>query len=484
MKHKIKIIKLITLAVLIMVLFTSCNTSNDTIVFNKKSIVNKSFDGLGIEWDVYENPYLVDDKWETIVNRMDNLKPAIVRCMLNMDWYMFVDILNDNEIIYNFNGAHLKNLYKILDYCEEAGITVALGAWDYPQGFFMEESGGIASPLWAESFAKLFEELIINRKYTCVEFAIPANEPNFWHNEYDDPYAAWVVGLTNLYNEFSRLDLLEKLSIAGPDTTGIEGSVEWVTKLEKDKEIREKLSIYEVHGYIPDYYILKGEFAKELMEFTKASHLSKSMHMWEAGLFDGKTAANNQMRIKTHEYGVVMTDYTIQTLMAGFSSVVYWQFDDAMHFNAEGGTFLWGMFNSIGVTDDYQLRPWFHAMSLFTQCIQKDMTIMSGGLGDENFRAVAGISKDKKKASIVGVNEGNEEVTKTFKISENLKAGKDVYVYIFNDNDLKLDSYGYVMPNETFNGVALSKKTTITIPPKSAVFITTEKLETKIGEAL
>lgn len=483
MKHKEKTIAIIILVVLTMLFLTSCNTNSDTIIFNRKSVVNKNFSGIGIEWDVYENPYLVEEQWESILNRMDNLNPAIVRCMFNMDWYMFVDIMNDNEIIYNFNGAHLQNLYKILDYCEENGIIVALGAWDYPKGFFMEESGGIASPLWAEAYAKMFEELITNKKYTCIKYAIPANEPNLWQLGEEEPYNVWIVALKNLHKELSNLGLLGNLTIAGPDTTGIDGSVDWVSNLEQDKELRSLLSIYEVHGYIPDYYILTGMLAEELMEFTKSKRLSKSLHMWEAGLFDGKTAANNQMRIHSHEYGVVMTDYTIQTLMAGFSSVVYWQFDDAMHFNAEGGTFLWGMFNSIGTAEEYQLRPWYHAMSLFTRCIQKDMTIMSGGLTDENFRAIAGVSKDKTKASIIGVNEGEQETTKTFKINGTLKAGKDVYVYVFNENDLKLDSNGYVMPNKVFNGVALNKNISITIPPKSAIFITTEKLESQVGDA-
>ncbi len=483
MKFIKKIVALLLMAVPIMILLSSCNASGDTVVFKKKNIVNRSFDGVGIEWDVYENPYLINEHWETITNRVDNLSPAIVRCMLNMEWYMYLDIQNDNEIIYNFNGVHLKNLYKILDYCEQKGITVALGVWGYPGGFFMEEQGGIAAPLFAQSFAKLFQELITNKKYTCVRYAVVGNEPNLWYNLYDDAYTSWTRAVTNVHAEFAQLGLSDVLTIAGPDTTGIEGSVEWVTNLEKDKTLRDKLSIYEVHGYIPDYYILTGSFAKELREFANTKQISKTIHMWEAGLFDGKTAANNQMRIRTYEYGLLMTDYTIQTLMAGFSSIVYWQLDDAMHFNATGGTFLWGMFNTIGTADDYQLRPWYHAMSLMGRCIEKDMTIMSSSLDDENFRAVSGVSPDKKKASIVAVNHKEEEVTKTFRFGNRLKTGKDIYIYLFNEDDLQLDSNGYVIPNKVVSGVNLNKKTTITIPPKTAIFITTEKLDTYPGGA-
>ena len=218
--------------------------------------------------------------------------------------------------------------------------------------------------------------------------------------------------------------MLFRSKIVGGDTTGFEGTEEYFEGISKNKEIRESVGDYGFHVYCPNMTIDKGELGvlvKNMYEKTKKSDselgVTRMPHIWEAGLYDGKNAeTDSNALIANFSYGLRMADYTLQCVTAGVNSIVYWDFDDGMHFmyhedgttNSKG----WGMFSSLS-TDSatkQRLRPWYHSSVLLTNLMRKGSKIMDYPANDPeidpNFRSMGVLGPYDSYVGVVAINRG------------------------------------------------------------------------------
>ena len=189
--------------------------------------------------------------------------------------------------------------------------------------------------------------------------------------------------------------------------------------------------------------------------------------------------------IANYSYGLRMADYTLQCAIAGVNSIVYWDFDDGMHFmyNSDGTMTSkgWGMFSSLS-TDSamkQRLRPWYHSSVLLTNLMRKGSKIIDTPMNDpevdSTFRSMGVIGPENSYAGVVAINRGMLPVTKTFKITEQFNDSNKIYLYIYNEGELQIGDDGFVKENDVYE-LSLKEKVEITIPQSSMVILSSKEL--------
>ena len=495
---------LLTLAALPVLSLTCCQQAakidKDRIAFMSTDVVQQSFGGLGVEWGAYEDTdKLIEGGWDLILSHMDHLGAARIRLMVSYDWFCQnydnkgTDDKNDDTWTYNFSNKYAKNMFDILQYCETHDIDVAFGAWNVladmtgtGEWSMLEEV--TADIRWSKITADTLDYLVNHKGFSCIKWFVNTNEPNFTNaKNFNNKYSVWEQGVKNVRKALDDVGL-NKIGIIGGDTTGFEGTDEYFTNIATN--IPDLVGDYGCHLYLSNIAVDRGEVfdqVKELYANIKKIDpglgVVRQANVWEAGLRDGKTILDCQSLINTSSYAVRMVDYTVQCLAAGLNGVVYWDFDDAMHFMYTDNTMTpkeWGMFSSLAEASSakQELRPWYHTSSLLCHLLKKGNKIYSpvqnDNKVDSSFRSLATINEDGTQAGYVAVNAGREAVEKTFCIEEKVEGNK-LYIYTFSDSAYKLNEEGYIEPNYVIDG-SLNNKLTITVDKGSAVFVSNVRL--------
>ena len=479
--------------------------SKENIAFTKDDIVQESFGGLGVEWGAYEDTdKLIEGGWDKVLQHMDHLGAARIRLMINYDWFCqnFDNKGNkkkeDDTWTYNFTNKYALNMIAILEYCQTHQIEVAIGAWNVigtvGGGDVWNMMDEVTSDIrWAKITADVLNFLVNEKGFSCIKWFVNSNEPNLTGSKtssknYNNTYEIWQKGVLNVREALDKIGL-NHIGIVGGDTTGFEGSNEYLVNISKN--IRDKVGDYGAHLYLSNIAIDRGEMMDRIQElYAKIKEndpnigIKRQANIWEAGLLDGKTPLDCQTLITTANYAVRMTDYTIQSLASGINGVVYWDFDDAMHFMYSLNSMTpkeWGMFSSLAEASStmQELRPWYHSTSLLCHLIKKGNKVYSpiqnNTQFDNSFRSLATSNEDGSLAGIVAVNAGRSKVKKTFYMDDEVKGDK-LYIYFISENSYRLNEEGYIIPNYEIEG-SLNKKLTLEIPNSTAVVVSNTRLQ-------
>ncbi len=495
-----------------------CNTQGkgkvdkDNLVFDKKGIVLDNFEGLGVEWGTYEDPdKLSSGSWERSLKIMDRLNPQVTRCMLNYDWFITnFDDKYDNDKSndtweYNFSNKLMNNTIDVLRYCDDHNIDVAFGCWNVPGSLGKDEYNMFtevtSDARWATMTADILEYLIKFQGIKCIKYFVNSNEPNYSGVEgksknYNNTFEVWAKGVKNVRKALDDRGFND-IKIIGGDTTGFEGTIEYFNGISKSDELKEAVGDYGFHVYCPNMIIDTGDLAVRIRDIydqvkknDKDLGVKRIPHIWEAGLYDGKNAeTDSNAYIANYSYGLRMADYTLQCAIAGVNSIVYWDFDDGMHFmyNADGTMTSkgWGMFSSLS-TDSamkQRLRPWYHSSVLLTNLMRKGSKIIDNPANDpevdNTFRSMAVVGENNTYAGVVAINRGMLPVTKTFRVAEEFLANattpNKIYVYIYNEADLKIGEDGFVKENQVLD-LSLKDEIEISVPQNSMVILSSKEL--------
>lgn len=487
---------------------SSCGSSAvdlDNIVFSEDNIVQSSYGGLGVEMGVYEDTdRLSPSSEERIIANLKKLNPVRIRCMVSYDWFVsdFNDQGDDDKSNdtwkYNFANKWGNNLDLLLTYCQENNIQVAFGSWNVV-GTLVDDVWNMMDECtsdirWAKMNAFVLDYLVNQKGFTCIRWLVNGNEPNYlgiqgssknWNNSLEK----WIQGVKNVR---AALDAkgLSNIGIVGGDTTGLEGTVSYWTGIAN--EIPDKVADYGAHLYLSNYYIDGGTVLDSIMDLNKDIHAidpgygtQRPLNIWECGLLDGKNAStDSNSLIRTVSYGVRMADFTIQTALGGVNSVVYWDFDDAMHFMYSGGTPTpkrWGMFSSLASDQAYdqELRPWFHSSALLTNLMRPGSkvygSLVNNRLLNKDFRCLGVINEDNSSGGFVAVNRGIATVNKTFVFDKQIAGSGKLYIYTFGEGTIRLDDAGYIIPNYEIDG-SLNKRLSVNIAANSLLIVSSEAL--------
>ena len=145
----------------------------------------------------------------------------------------------------------------------------------------------------------------------------------------------------------------------------------------------------------------------------------------------------------------------------------------------------WGMFSSLS-TDSamkQRLRPWYHSSVLLTNLMRKGSKIIDNPANDpevdNTFRSMAVVGENNTYAGVVAINRGMLPVTKTFRVAEEFLANaatpNKIYVYIYNEADLKIGEDGFVKENQVLD-LSLKDEIEISVPQNSMVILSSKEL--------
>ncbi len=455
--------------------------------FDVHDVITQDFKGLGVQWDPYQVHPLTDDEWKMVCQRVDYLNPSFVRCMIYATTYC-KGLDANQEPIYDFESDDMKALIRELDYLQSRNIEVVLGEWEAPDRFKGAYTGvTVDSPLWAKMISGLMDYLVNEKGYTCIKYFNYVNEANTdW--SYCQDYDKWSKGIGYLYDEFNKIDILDKVQITGPDTVWDDGHT-WLKKLEADSSMNQKIGLYDVHMYPSIDEITQGDIEKTVRE-QRQTVSGKDFYMTEIGMVTGKADGDSQPYVKEFSYGVIMADAAAQVMRGGLSGVAIWDLDDAMHNQNNGfpstdirSLKQWGFWNSIAdrvyqQPAEQEIRPHFYTWSLMTHLFPRHSSIINASWSKElNCLRAVGMKADNNQITYMIVNDS--PTTKSIKVFDNADIdSRHLLEYRYFDTDREVNELGYPVVQKVHKNVDLTQGIDISLPGGGVVFLTTIDTDT------
>ena len=443
---------------------------------------------MGIQWDPYSYSPRAE-AWQETCRRLDFARPAFFRVMTGGKSYclsfengrpQYVWTKGETEI-----RRRLGDLLNILDYAQSNQIEVLLGEWSPPGRIGDTDVSRPDNARWAQLAADFVAWLRDARGYSVVRKFNLMNEPNgnwMWPEAKVD-YLAWATGIKNLRRELDARGL-QTVSIVGPDNSG---DWDWVDRV--SRELPAAIGDWEMHWYATDKDVLNGEIQKLLGAKRKIifqndpQAAAKRLFLAESGLLDGKTNGDQQPRVKTFEYGVLMADYAAQVMQAGWMGLCAWDLDDAMHtvtghppVPTEKTLKIWGFWNSqgaaMGRSEDELPRPWFYTWSLMSRLFPRDATLLAVTQPPiPQLRVVVARHPDDGHLAVMIVNDRDEPCALQLVIPNAGK--KSVKKYHYFDADRPVDAGGLPKPKAAFAGVDFVRGMEVALPGRGVVFLGT-----------
>lgn len=491
--------------------FAETPKSEILIDFNKP--VNKNILANGVQWSAYPHAdtknaewglLMTPEKWSRVYERLDFIRPGIVRVMDQAGWRYFTGVDGSGNPVVDFNTDEVKALFNVLEYCQKRSIPVIFGEWGAPG--YWGEPGNINRAddvRWITMITRYLDFLINKKGFTCIKYYNIVNEPNGNWASTNGDWEQWKKGVTMLNDSIASIGLKCKVSIAGPDAVVVYDNpvskykgLEWM--YESINQLDHIIGAYDVHAYPDGEAVRSGEFGKYYGDiYNRVKPTGKKLILGELGLkYSGALGSKNRelaladpnaskddsnMFVYEFFYGLDIADAVIQSMNKGLEGAVAWDLDDAMHTQDDKGdkTKLkrWGMWNSLGTElcnkpEDENLRPWFYTWSLMCRYFPTGMSIASVNLPEKNMvKVVAGILSEKS-VSIALLNNSLKDQDITINCSGMPKTST-LNKYLYFDGKRSVDEKGFPVSDETINLKSGSCK--LCIPAKSFILLTNLK---------
>jgi len=468
------------------------DSSKDLII--NAEIITPSYIGNGVQWGGYDiletwtgNPSLTENDWTKLFERVHFMHPSIVRIMISDGWNYLVD----NK--YNPSKSDAV-LLKILDFCQQEGISVLLGEWGHTGGNVIDQK-------WLENSACFLQWLIVTKGYSCIRYFNMVNEPNGSWSTINGNYALWISLIEQYHAKLIEKGIDSKIKLTGPDVAVWNTSLtSWIRNTQSD--LGTIMATFDIHTYPKETEVRDGRYQEMIQAYKEVAPVSKDMLMTEFGFKYGtlsELGIQNALRISADKYasddsnmfvydafyGIDVADAVIQNMLAGYAGVILWDLDDAMYnIDATGSTKLkrWGFWNILGSERfenpaDENIRPWFYPASLLCRYFPQGTSIHSVTLPDKvGLRAVAG-EKDGQY-SIAIVNSNTVTYTVNLRMEEGTAlTGLSIYNYKSGEKAAftgTLDENGFAKPDSTGITLDLRKSAVkqLEVPARSFCLIT------------
>ncbi len=475
--------------------------------FNKPA--NTGIIANGVQWSAYPHADTPDaewgalmtpEKWERVYQRLDFIKPGIIRVMDQAGWRYFKGVDQDGNPLVDFETDEVKALFNVLDYCQKNNIVVIFGEWGAPG--FWNEPGNLDradDPRWIHLITRYLDFLINQKGYTCIRYYNLVNEPNGDWASTNGDWEQWKKGVLMLHDSIRQIGLQEQLTIAGPDAvvsydnpqspyTGLQWVDETIAQLDP------VIGAYDVHAYPDGEFVRSGQFGQYYGEISqKVKTTGKKLILGELGLkYSGELYHKNRalaeadpnaseddsnMFVYDFFYGLDVADALIQAMNNGLEGAIAWDLDDAMHTQGDTGekTKLkrWGMWNSLGTElcnnpDDENLRPWFYTWSLLCRFFPSGMNLATPEVpADSPLRVVCGFQDDRVSIALLNNSDQPQEI---FLNGIGMPKVKNWNEYRYFDGERAVDANGFPVPAKTTAGKLNGKS--FDVPARSLLLLT------------
>ena len=480
-------------------LLFSCNCEKTVKITVTSDIIQTDFIGNGIEWDPYDEAIhwdadISDEDWEKLYKRLDFMHPRFVRCMINSHFKYFDSITGKYE-----REKNIKNLKKLLQYCQDKDITVMYGEFNPPTWEMKSDQK------WVDMSVDYLNYLVTELGFTCIKYFVIFNEPDGNWASTNGDYELWKNMLLKFWEKMKTYSqLTEKVKLAGPDvvlsyknSSSQFDSEGWVRQTAVD--VDSIIYLYDVHAYPGQYEVrYGGKYLELLQKHIAPVPTGKKIIMGEGGFKYWRTADSLLMkeymkRLENHPftkgsdcnmlvydyfYGLDMAIFASVIMNLGYTGVAAWMLDDSMHSNGDSGKpediKLWGMWNILGsevFNDSSQenIRPWYYAWSLMCRYFPDGCNILN--LSVENGEGIFSSAAEKDgKYTLVIININKEDKQIQIELPQNLS---DVTIYEYSKEQIP-ESDEEFLPIKT--GEKIGKSSCLNVKRETMLLITNYKL--------
>lgn len=477
------------------VMFVSaCSVDGAVEVAVTEEVINPGYLGNGLEWDPYDEALLwgsevSDADWEKLFHRLDFMRPQYVRCMINSPFTYYDPVTGKYD-----RDRNIRNITKLLTYCQENGIMVVYGEYNPPK-WEMKDSGE-----WVEMSVDYLNHLVNGLGFDCIRHFIIFNEPDGNWASTNGDYDLWKRMAERFIEEMAKYPgLADKVSLAGPDAVldyknpaskyDMEG---WVRQSAADLD--EHIGLYDIHAYPGQHYVRSGRFGEKLREVVKAVPEGKKIIFGEAGYkyydpADSLLMKEYRKRVEGHPftkgsdcnmlcydyfYALDMPLFLMEVMNNGFSGAAAWMLDDAMHSNGDSGKTedikIWGMWNILGEEvfgnpSEEEVRPWYYTWSMMCRHFPAGSDIVKVTETDiPGLHLAAAVKDGKYTLAAINLTGGDLDVNLVF--PDKLEDG---IMYVYKETGIELDGNGYPLPVRT--GIS-SARVRAAIPAESFLMVT------------
>ena len=256
--------RFLTPALAAAVLFSACDAGQALRVEVTDRVISSDYVGNGVEWDPYDEAEawgaeVSDADWAKLSERLDFMRPGYVRCMINSPYRYYDAATGRYDRMRN-----LASLRRLLQYCQDNGITVAYGEYN-PPTWAMKDS-----QQWVEMSVDYLNFLVCDLGFDCIRHFIIFNEPDGNWASTDGDYDLWRSMAQRFDAEMARYpDLKRKVSLAAPDVVmsyknpaSEYDTAGWVARSAQD--LGAQIGIYDVHAYPGQHEVRSGAYAEKL----------------------------------------------------------------------------------------------------------------------------------------------------------------------------------------------------------------------------
>lgn len=496
---KTRIIVLLLFGVLFKTNAQDKNLPKNIIKVNTDFVLQNNYYGGAMQWEPNDRDSMTEEQWQRLFSRVKYMKLGYIRCCIMPYFYCFGFDGNTPKLIwktdpktvnaewYANSDRYMKDLYRLLDFCQKENIDVLLGEWWKPNNVEWKQAVPVKlpkysieldDPRYTYQISAMVSHLVKDKGFTCVKHFNLGNEVNLMAGDPKTGYTweKWKKSIQNLYANFKRDGL--KIKIVGPDG-GYWGNDVWFNKtLEQlDKEV----PVIDYHWYIDKDWTLTNRVEDETRMFrffTQLNNKDKKNIWGEMGIRDGHSETfDQQTQIGSFWYGTFAADALIQTLRSGWSSGNAWGMDDSMHYKDDTNEQkTWGFWNSIaeqkGKPEEAAIRPWFYTWSLLSRNFPKGSEIIySNSFRTQNLNCIAAKTPDGNISfAITNTSDFQQSITLQIPTIKN-KQSFNKYVYF--ENNRPVDKNGFPAIKEIINNADLTKGIRIDFPSSGFVLLTT-----------
>ena len=163
--------KLSVLSVAVCLILFSCKSrtlqekADVSVNIDSKAIVSEGYVGNGVQWDPYALDYgsgpveISDADWTKLYSRLDFMRPAFIRVMMNTR-----DYVKEGKLYPEIGLVHLSH---ILDYCQSRNVTVALGDWG---GALVDAKSDFINFPLLDKAVEYVDYLVNEKGYDCIKY--------------------------------------------------------------------------------------------------------------------------------------------------------------------------------------------------------------------------------------------------------------------------------------------------------------------------
>lgn len=402
-------------------------------------VVCESLVGFGAEDDGWffseENAAHGVDAADAAVRerRIEYMDPDWVRMFF---WYRDWNPSGDWQT-FDFDTPNMLSHYKTLDTYQRLGTVInAVGVeWGIQDPY-------ADPPAVAKAIGALFEHLIKERGYTCVQQWTLTNEPN-------GAFASHMGYTFERFVELHRLVAEEfagrklDITIIGSDDTG---SLPWFTQCVEDDTYHRIADLYASHRYLPyQDRVLASYFFEDRLEALRANPPLKPFTVAEFGFQDNRSGTLENPIMETYPYAVWTTGFIIEGLNRGVAGFNIWCLHETYY---PGNGFMnYGLWEY--KDDNWRIRPVYHAMANFSRFTERGDRVLRCESSHPNHVDAAMIND-----TLFWVNKGEQEVQVTLE-GRDLTEGR-VYTEssVYGDEEcgevVAVEDGGFTAPHMSF----------------------------------